>query len=607
MNFLNRITVFSCFLLFLRPVNAQLTAYYKNEELSTIYSIVNDNKKTDFFFPVFKNFPSKNSGFRLTKSSSIQIPEKIKGQFNEGLSLSIRYYTKNIKQIHFYIVTNDNKRKEIINNINPADGYGLPSIISLDLPNNKYLKEIEVQFDVKEKELPYDFVFSTLDLIKYRLESEISPANIFQKRPFDNSKYKSRYKSTPFQSNGELVYFPKSITNETFKGGIDVRNDGKIVINDILTESVLQFLEDYPFYDTKKISKKEFLESSKIVLNKYKQFSKCNLVDSINGYLSKTINDPHFKIRSTCEKPKKSTPIYVYEIDGKYIVSAIFDEELQKKIPLGSEVLRINDYNFLNKNLSFQKVNDELLKNNIGGSVFLELIKPSGELERINYLIKDKYTIPDNFKPQNLYIKKINDSITYFKINNVTYDLNTAYINNFNLIDQSKKLVLDLRGCTGGDFIAASQFLSYFIGEEFVFFNYGNDSVKYPIIVSESKNSSYNYSKGNKVVLLVDENTACVAEMIVHALTKYRKETTQIVSKDKHTAGALAFAYEVNLPEGITIVTNALSDKKKIFLDDTIIEDKGIKPDILVDIKSVEDLQPYKDKVLKTAIINLNH
>ena len=593
--------------MFFYSVNAQVTAYYKNEEMSTIYSIVNVKKNTDFFFPVFKNFPSKNSAFRITKKTKINIPEKIRTQFKEGLSLSIRYYTKNIAQIHFYIVTNDNKRKELINNMNPANGYGLPGIISLD--KVKYLKEIEVQFEVKDKKLAYDFIFSSFDLIKYRSASEISPANIFQNKPFDNSKFKNQYKSSTFQSNGELIYFPKSITNEIFKGGIDVHNDEKIGLNDLLNESVLKFLEDYPFYEVKKIDKREFLEKSKIVLNEYKHLSKCDLVDSINGYLNKTINDPHFKIRSTCEKPKKNTPIYVYKIDGEYVVSAVLDKELQKTIPLGSKVLKINEDNLLNKNLSFKKVNEELLKSTIGSNVFLEFMKPSGEFGHVVYCIEDKYEMSNNFNPKNLYIRKINDSLTYFKINKISYDLNIAYLNNYNLIEQSKGLVLDLRGCTGGDFLAASQFLSYFISGEFVLFNYGDgkDIFKYPVIVSEPKNNSYNYNKDKKVVLLVDENTACVSEMIVHAFTKYRRETTQIISKDKHTAGALAFAYEVYLPEEVTIVTNALGDKRKIFLDDTIIEDKGIEPDILIDIKSVEDLQPYNDKVLEKAIFNLDH
>lgn len=602
-----KLIVFFCFFIFLSSLHAQLTARYKNEELSNIYSIVSEKKNANFFFPVYNNFPSQNTGFRVTKKTKLPIPQKIKSQFKEGLSLSVRYYTKNITQIHVYLVTNDNKSREIMNNINPVDGYGLPSILNLE--NVENLKEIEIQFDVKKKELPYDFIFSSLDLVKYRLASEISPATIFQEKPFDNSKFKNQYKSSPFRSNGELIYFPKSITNETFKGRIDVLNDGEIPINDLLSELVLKFLKDYPFYDVKKINKKEFLESSEIVLNKYKHFTKCELVDSINGYLSKTINDPHFKIRSDCEKPKKNTPIYLYEIEGKYLVSAVFDEELQKKIPLGSEILKINNYDFLNKNLSFRKVNDELLKMPVGSSVFLELIKPSGELERISYFIKDKYEIPDNFKPKNLYIKKINDTIAYFKINKISYELNNAYVNNYDLIGQSKDLILDFRGCTGGDFVAASQFLSYFISKEFVFFNYGDgvDSTKYPIIVSESKSNLYNYNKDKKVALLVDKNTACVAEMMIYAFTKYRKEKTQILSKDKHTAGALSFAYEVNLPEGVTIVTNTLSDQRKIFLDDIIIEDKGIEPNIFIDIKSVEDLQPYKDKVLEKAIVNLNH
>ncbi|MGR3856199.1 S41 family peptidase [Chryseobacterium indologenes] len=516
-----------------------------------------------------------------------------------------RYYTKNIGQIHLYTITNNDQRKEVNVNPNPADGYGLPTIASLNLDKDAYLKKIEIQFEVKEKELPYELVFSSLDLVNYKIKDEISPSSVFQKKPFDNSQYSSQQKSNPFQSHGELASFPENITNENFKGRIDVDNVGKIDNKELLAETILLLLEDYPFYKEKEIDKNSFLKSSKQFLDRNIYLSKCEFVDSINSYLNRTISDPHFKIRSACEKPKRTTPVYTYRIGDKYVVSAIFDEELQKKIPVGSALLKING-RALTKNMDYKEINDELLKQPVKSYMSLDFIRPSGESDNVTYFIKDKYEIPENFKPRNLYLKKINDSLVYFKINKITYELNTAYLNNLDLINSSKGLVLDLRGCTGGDFLAASQFLSYFIGNEFVFFNYGYDKSgkKESVIVNESKNRSYNYHKKGKIVVLVDADTACVAEMIVHALVKYRKDNTHIVSKDKHTAGALSFAYEIYLPEGVTVVTNALGDKRKIFLDEKIIEDKGIKPDLFIEIQSVEDLQPYKDKVLEKAISN---
>ncbi|PTT37407.1 hypothetical protein DBR28_09870, partial [Chryseobacterium sp. HMWF028] len=391
--------------------------------------------------------------------------------------------------------------------------------------------------------------------------------------------YLYQYKSTPFLS-GELSSFPKNVTREIFKGRIEVSNIGNTDNKEVLAETLLLLLEDYPFYDVKKIDKNEFLKSSKLFLDKNKYLSKCEFIDSINSYLRHSIDDPHFRVGSACDKPKKITPVYVYPIGDRYAVSAIFDEEVQKKMPLGSTLLKINDQ-VLNKNLNYREINDELLKQPIKSRVSLEFKKPSGELDNIVYYIKDKYEITENFKPKNLYVKKLNDSVVYFKINKITYDLNMAYLNNFNIINQSKGLVLDLRGCTGGDFLAASQFLSYFIGNEFVFFNYGYVQAddKNAVIVNKSKDTSYNYHQKGQLILLVDADTACVAEMIAHALIKYRKDTSHIVSKDKHTAGALSFAYEMNLPEGIMILTNALGDKRKIYLDNTIIEDKGITPD----------------------------
>lgn len=592
------------FLLLLTFVNAQITAYYKNEEVTKIYSIVDEKENTNFFFPVYNNFPYKNKGYSVRENTSIEIPEKFINNFKDGLSISIRYYTKNVANIHFYIVNNENKRQEISNNFNPVDGYNVSGIIGLDLNKNQFLKQIVIEFDIKNKNMPFDFIFASLDLVKYVLKNEVSPSNIFQNYPFDNGKFRNDFKYTTFQSKLLLSKFPKSITKEKFKGSIEIINKGNKSINEMLIECVLLFLKDYPFYREKKINEDEFLKSSKLTFEKYEDLSKCDLIDSLNVYLNRTINDPHFKIRSNCEKSEKYTPIYVYEIKGKYIISAIFDEELKQKIPLGSEILKINNQSFLDEKLNYKDINEKLLKNIKGSSVSLEIKTPSEEIKKISYFIKDKYHIPDNFKPQNLLIKKIDDSIVYFKINKITSDLNISYLNNYNLINNSKGLVLDFRGCSGGDFVAASQFLSYILDKKFLFFKYGDgyDNKKYPIIVNKPKDNTYIFNKNKKIALLTDEGTACVAEMMINALSKYRNIKPIIVSKDQHTAGALSFAYEVNLPEGVNILTNCLGDKRKIFLDNKIIENSGIKSHIITSIESVEDLQPYNDKVLKNGI-----
>ncbi|MEF9476371.1 hypothetical protein OWR28_00060 [Chryseobacterium sp. 1B4] len=299
-----RLTVICCAFLFFHAVSGQIRAYYKSEIITPLYSVISKEKNSNFFFPVYNNFPSKNISFKVTANTTISIPDDIKNQFKEPVSLSYRYYTKNIEKIRIYIITNDNQRKEL-NTITPAEGYGYPTITSLNLDQDKYPKEIEIQFDVKEKGLPYDLIFSSLDLVNYRLKDEISPSAVFQKKPFDNNQYTNQYSSTPFQSNGELASFPEKVTNEIFRGRIEVDNIGKTDSKELLAETLLLLLEDYPFYDVKKINKDEYLKVSKLYFDKNKYLSKCEFIDSANSYFKRTINDPHFKIGSVCEKPKK--------------------------------------------------------------------------------------------------------------------------------------------------------------------------------------------------------------------------------------------------------------------------------------------------------------
>ncbi|HCR75651.1 MAG TPA: hypothetical protein DIW37_04455 [Chryseobacterium sp.] len=165
-----------------------------------------------------------------------------------------------------------------------------------------------------------------------------------------------------------------------------------------------------------------------------------------------------------------------------------------------------------------------------------------------------------------------------------------------------KKLVIDLRNNGGGDFLIGAQILSLFIPDEFKYYQLRDKFSGKNEDVIVNKNLSDNIIS-NKLELrvLVNKNTSCVSELLVYNLKKYFKNTKVIGIE--HTAGALATLYEVLLENNnnVKFRTNAFA-RSIIMLDGKSIEGKGISPDIHVNIRKIEDLQPYNDKVLITAI-----
>lgn len=74
---------------------------------------------------------------------------------------------------------------------------------------------------------------------------------------------------------------------------------------------------------------------------------------------------------------------------------------------------------------------------------------------------------------------------------------------------------------------------------------------------------------------------------------------TKVVGTEK-TGGAFANVYTLRFEDGNTVRINSLV---KIYPgSQAILESNGIRPDIWVSMNKIEDLAPFEDKVLKTAM-----
>ncbi len=577
---------------------SQLKAYYMLESIDTTYKVADKTPKITFFFPTYERFKSVAKAYEIKEKTTLPLV-KIKNETNtyerfESL-LFIRFYASNIKNI--YLQSNDACSEKIIIPVKEK-GYNEAIRKKFCFSEDGNEKNLQITYDLVDAEKPYKLIFADLWVGNSLVEKKISPSKLFQKSPFNNAAYKNEFSNTPFDSYGELKYFPKNEKEEDFKGIVHVEGGSDDNINKTLTGIIFLLLQHYPFYENKNIQKDTFISSGKAFLQSIETLATCKLIDTINNFLSQNLNDPHFYIKSKCHDARKITPVYSYQLNGKHIVAAVIDETLKENILLGSEILEINHKKIAS--VSSRVVNEDMLKQVSGTNLQLTYVTPQGEIKTTSYQIEKNYKIPPGYKPQNFLAKKINDSVSYFKINNITYALPLAFLNNFQQINASKKLVLDFRGCTGGDFLSGAQFLSYFINGDFTYFDYENmERTKKEAVIVRRNKSPYKYRKDGKIILLVDESTACMGELLVHTLRDNRKNTL-IVGKG-NTKGALAFVYEIVLFDGISVLNNSL-DTGRFMLSGKSIEGTGLTPDVQVVIDNVYDLQPYNDKALVAAI-----
>lgn len=232
----------------------------------------------------------------------------------------------------------------------------------------------------------------------------------------------------------------------------------------LLKEVLALALQDYPFYDEKGIKKKVILEKLQELYDTQYLFSgEKQFLEALACFLQTEINDGHFflKLPSSGEE-KQLSPVRLYEIGKKIIVSAVFDSTYISQLPLGTEVLAIDGQKveacIEDLKLAQYEVEERkraraialLLNRKPGDSVILTVkSRAIGEKREVKLNYPGSISIPANFRfPHALFEQK--EGIAYFRIARMDGQVFLRFVNHFKEIKQSKGLILDLRGNGGG-------------------------------------------------------------------------------------------------------------------------------------------------------------
>lgn len=585
---------------------SQTYAYYKTRKYIKNYTWTPDSKlkSSGLSFPAFNDMESLAKSFLIPNQTTLSFLEHNNKEKNlSSLILVFRCFTENVASAEFKIT--DHKSHESKQSVKfPNQGYQTAFFLNFDSLSSfdKKSLKIEISFQNIDTKKNTRFVLGEMWLGNNKIEKHFSPFKIFTTAPYDNARIKNTTRFTPFESTGQYAHFPAHQYEEYYKSNVFIE-DASLKSENTLSEVFLSLLKVYPFYAERNLNKEEILQKAVALFKDSSSF--CDRVTKINTFLSTEVKDPHFSIQSKCiVQPVKAlvTPLYCYNFNNKPIVSVILDGELEKKIPLGSEILEVNGKKItLDQNLSIEQLNQSL-KNAPGENVKLRFINPSGETNNLIYSLKSKYVISKKYSGNkgDGYIS-LNDSTTYYKINSINDQSINTFISNLDSINTKKNLVLDFRNCGGGDFLAGARLLSSFIQKSFKYFDFKEvESGKLDSVVVNRHLSPSNFRNDGKISVIINRNSACVAELLTSCLKKERSGVKIIGSEN--SIGALSFTYQIVLPnEQASFTTNAISPGK-ILLNGRSIETKGITPDIWVNLEKVEDLAPYKDKVLQAAV-----
>lgn len=380
----------------------------------------------------------------------------------------------------------------------------------------------------------------------------------------------------------------------------------------LLKEVLALALQDYPFYDEKGIKKKVILEKLQELYDTQYLFSgEKQFLEALACFLQTEINDGHFflKLPSSGEE-KQLSPVRLYEIGKKIIVSAVFDSTYISQLPLGTEVLAIDGQKVeaCIEDLKLAQYGVEerkraraialLLNRKPGDSVILTVkSRAIGEKREVKLNYPGSISIPANFRfPHALFEQK--EEIAYFRIARMDGQVFLRFVNHFKEIKQSKGLILDLRGNGGGSPDGEILF-STFIQQPMVYEHMGfKDSKRRRESVVIQPHPTLRLPSDFPVVILGDENTACASEAFIQAMRQL--ESCWFLSHSP-TAGSLHDRHAVIFPSGIFLSLDCLSEKQ-YSVGGKVIECVGLEPDIWVQYRKPEDLAPYNDLLKSKAV-----
>lgn len=322
---------------------------------------------------------------------------------------------------------------------------------------------------------------------------------------------------------------------------------------------------------------------------------------AINSMIA-SLDDPYSKFMSKEEFSEQNSAINsklygiginIASIAGKiYVVNVLENAPAyQAGIQSGDIILKVNNEDISGKSI-YQTA--QMIRGDINANIGLELLR--GE-EKIVKTVKR-----EEIKVKTIESRKIDDDIAYIRILSfIGIQTPKEFIVALNKYKDSKGLILDLRGNSGGLFQNAIVIADLFLKKGII------------VSVSARQGKKNTYKAKNKdciydnpMVILTDERTASASEILAASLRENKR--AYIIGTKTYGKGLVQKVFSLPNQTGmnLTIAHYLTPDGKDI-------NKKGIKPDYIVELNEDSFLENTDNQLMfaynflqKTIKNNLN-
>lgn len=629
------------FLLFLvqinNPTSCQWTVNYDYFKPQNIFNIEQEKMKkyTGYFFPEFLEGDTiityTYNPLKVERNPKSDIKYIWTKQISSDLSidssfLTLKYFQSNVKKIEIFIGVGNSKIIRKLSLIKLNDGINLPiySFISTwdtiksenCIPKNvnstdKFLSIIAYPIIAKKK---INFAIADLRLVKMnQVKSEFN-------HPFFMSAKKESYiphfKTNFTDEQSLLRNLSSTFWEPNSNPTLHFITDSQKTVNNVKDFFSAVFTK-YPFYEERNIEKNKILAKYQKVLDN-DTITIDQLWNEI-AVIANSFKDPHFNIsnsnqyqpRSKEAKMKIMGPIKLFEFYQNIYIAAIFDSTLRYKLTQGMKVLKID-------NIDVNKYIDSLANNERGKYITRRSkaidkalyrfpmdsaslnIQDSNSSKTVTIKYNHENIIPQEFRGIHCEFREYeNGRIVYYRINQWDHESYFSFLNHINKLKKAFGIIIDLRNNPGGMDLEVKKFSSLFIETPKIYMHneyFWNEdkTIRETQIVKPHRYFNLSHLK---VTILANSRTACASEEFIDFM---KKETGALLISDDVTAGTYANVYTLIFPGNRICKINCLD---KIYPSSyKTIENKGIIPDIWVTLHDVNDLAPYRDKLLSTAM-----
>lgn len=306
-----------------------------------------------------------------------------------------------------------------------------------------------------------------------------------------------------------------------------------------------------------------------------------SMLASLDDSYSKFMSEEEFSAQNSAINSKLyGIGINIASISGKiYIINVLEDAPAYASgIRAGDIILKIND----------EDVNGEsvyhiarLIRGNINESLKLELLRGEEKFEKI---VKR-----EEIKVKTIEAKKITDDIGYIRISSfIGINTTKEFIIALNRLKETKGLILDLRGNSGGLFQNAIVISNLFMKQGTIVNVIARQGKKN---IYTAKNDGCIYD--NPLVILIDGNSASASEILSSALHDNARAT--LVGTKTYGKGLVQKVFSMPNKSGMN-----LTIAKYLTPNGQDINEKGIEPDFEVNF-SHRDLLENTDSQLAYA------